>query len=556
MLQVLVIIWLFVAVMSTLATRIMADTAFTLKGYLRAHFLPQLVRASLRLDLSALTSRKALRSLPQEYGFEMEVPGFRFFHEIITRLRNLLTVLSEVGVLVMIICRRGVHETQLLVFFVFLLPVVMLLKPNGGFGGAGFVFWTPNRNFYYLAALYKMAFSRDFRPTLARDGLCAYIAEEYQRISAELGYQNVETLGLQPAVPGHWYWDLIYHLMVDYPLAVCALMLPWAEPLSSLVSMVLVQHATTTLKQSIEQLRWAQSPDTLVEVLESAEQLYEAIAFDSELNRGTIAEDDFAIPGEHLTISDVDVEIPAGSLAVVSPRAVRRTNLIDDEPLEAYDVDSVRGAMACISQREEMYPLTLRHNLLMGAGRDAKRDEEILATAARLGCSADFIDALPAKFDTVLDPAPVTAQSIQGCGNAYITPAAMHELETHGPNFMPTFLAEGDRQRLAATRMFARLLQQKDRIRLIVCDEATREMDPRDEREFLRNVKELGAGKTIIFVTHRFGDLVKEADVILVMKDGKVVQQGTHTELMQEGERSGGCREYAEMYHAQAAGFV
>ncbi|KAJ7773382.1 hypothetical protein B0H16DRAFT_1512155 [Mycena metata] len=104
--------------------------------------------------------------------------------------------------------------------------------------------------------------------------------------------------------------------------------------------------------------------------------------------------------------------------------------------------------------------------------------------------------------------------------------------------------------------MFSRLLQRKDRIRLIVCDEATKYMDPRDEREFLRNVKELGAGKTIICVTHRFGDLVKEADVILVMKEGKVVQQGTHKQLMQEAQRSGGCQEYAEMYQAQAAGFL
>ncbi|KAJ7773381.1 hypothetical protein B0H16DRAFT_1512150 [Mycena metata] len=457
MLQVLVVVWLFVAIMSTLANRIMADTAFALKGHLRAHFLPQLVKASLRLDPTALTSRKAMRSLPEEYGFEIEVPGFRFFHEIVTRLRNFLTVVGEVGVLVAIISRRGAHETQLLAFFALMLPAVMLLKPSSGFGGAGFVFWTPNRNFYYLAALYKIAFSRDFRPTLARDGLCAYISEEYERISAELGYQNVETLGLQPPIPVQWYWDLIHTLMVDYPLAVCALILPWAAPLASLVSMVLVQHATTTLKQSIEQLRWAQSPDTLVEVLQGAEELYETIAFDSELNRGTIAypdprskekgmkivfrnvsfrhdqEEHVAFAGKEplLPISGVNFEIPAGSLAVVVggdhsgktsllsliPRVQEPSAgeiLIDDKPLLAYDVDSVRGAMACISQREEMYPLTLRDNLLMGAGRDAKRNEEILQTAARLGCSADFIDGLPAKYDTILDPAAATMQSIQG----------------------------------------------------------------------------------------------------------------------------------------------
>jgi hypothetical protein len=78
-----------------------------------------------------------MRSLPEEYGFEMEVPGFRFFHEIVTRLRNFLTVVGEVGVLVTIISRRGFHEAQLLVFFSIMLPAVMLLKPTSGVGGAG-----------------------------------------------------------------------------------------------------------------------------------------------------------------------------------------------------------------------------------------------------------------------------------------------------------------------------------------------------------------------------------------------------------------------------------
>lgn len=64
--------------------------------------------------------------------------------------------------------------------------------------------------------------------------------------------------------------------------------------------------------------------------------------------------------------------------------------------------------------------------------------------------------------------------------------------------------------------MFSRLLQRKDRVRLIVCDEATGAVDSCAERDILRNMKELGAGHTTrIFVTHRFGDLVKEADIIL-----------------------------------------
>ncbi|KAJ7455373.1 P-loop containing nucleoside triphosphate hydrolase protein [Mycena galericulata] len=577
MLQVLVFMWLFLAVMSTLANRIMAETAFTLKGHLRAHFLPQLVNASLRLDLAALQSRKAMRSLPAEYAFEIEVPGYKFFHEIVTRLRNFLTVVAEVGVLLMVISRRGLHEAQLLAFFSLMLPAVMLLKPNTGVGGAGYVFWTPNVNFYYLAALYKIAFSHHFRSTLARDGMCSYIAEEYRRISGALGYLNVETVSIAMTIQVRWYWDLI-SLIVDYPLAICALILPWADPLSSLVTMVLVQHATTTLQQSIYQLRGNPEPDTLVDVLGWAKDLYEAVALDSELYRGKAQYPDkkrsdragmkvsfrnvsfkYQADGP-LALSDVNFEIAPGSLAlIVGVNGSGKTSLlsliqrlqepsggeirIDDKPIAKYDVDSLRGAMACLSQDEDMYPLSLRQNMLMGAEGD--ESTKTLEAAAKMGCASQLIDRLPRKFDTVLDPAAVIAQSAQGCGHGHISAAVMSELEEHGHNVMQTSVSGGEKQRLAATRLFARLLNLKDRVKLIVCDEATGAMDPCAEKEILHQLKGLRHEKTVILVTHRFGGLVKEADVILVMKEGRLVQRGTHTELMRDGG------EYAEMYRAQ-----
>ncbi|KAJ6576570.1 P-loop containing nucleoside triphosphate hydrolase protein [Mycena vulgaris] len=574
-LQVLVFMWLFIAIMSTLANRIMVDTAFALKGHLRAHFLPQLVNG-----------RKALRSLPEEYGFEMEVPGFRFFHEIVTRLRHFLTVVAEVGVLVMVISLREFHEAQLLAFFSVMLPAVMLLKPSTGVGGAGYVFWTPNVDFYYLAALYKIAFSHHFRPTLARDGMCSYIAQEYQRVSRALGYLNVETLTIQAAIQVQWYWDMLHSLIVDYPLPLCALILPWSDPLSSLVTMVLVQHATMTLQQSIYQLRGSQGPDTMAEVLGWAERLYEAVAFDTELHRGTAKYPDPVsshadgmkvsfrnVSFRHstdgaLAVSDVSFDISAGSLAlVVGVNGSGKSSLlslipalqepsegqilIDDRPLADYDVGSVRGAMACLSQDEEMYPLSLRANMLMGGVRSAGHDADVLERAAQMGCATRLIDKLPKKWDTILDPASVSAQSMQGCGNGYISPAAMDQLEAYGPSFRPTAVSGGERQRLAATRLFSRLLHREDRVRLIVCDEATGALDSRAERDILKRVKDMRVGKTVVFVTHRFGDLVKEADVILVMKEGRLVQQGTHAELMLDARG-----EYAEMYSAQADGFL
>ncbi|KAJ7707623.1 P-loop containing nucleoside triphosphate hydrolase protein [Mycena rosella] len=582
-LQVLVFMWLFIAVMSTLAHRIMADSVL-LKGYLRHNFLPQLVDASLRLDMAALQNRKALRSLPEEYGFDMEAPAFRFFHEVITRLRHFLTVVAEVGVLVMIISRREFHEAQLLAFFSFMLPAVMLFKPSTGVGGAGYVFWTDNVDYYYLAALYKLAFSHHFRPTLERDGMRTFISQEYRRVSNALGYMNVETLTIQAAIQVQWYWDILHSLIVDYPLALCALVLPWGNPLSSLVTMVIVQHATMTLQQSIYQLRGNQGPDTLAEVFGWAERLYEAVAFESELHRGTVKYPQRAEakgmevkfdkvsfshrPDGPCVVSDVEFTIPAGSLAlVVGANGSGKSSLlslipglqqpskgeihIDGRPLGEYDIESVRGAMACLSQDEDMYPLSLRANMLMGATPNPEGDAALLKDAAAHGCATSLIERLPAKWDTILEPASVSQQCMQGCGNGYISTATMNELEAHGPSFAQTSVSGGEKQRLAATRLFARLLRLGERVRLIMCDEATGALDSCAEREILKNVKKLKGRRTAIFVTHRFGDLVKEADIILVMKEGRVAQSGTHAKLMTE---EGG--EYAKMYNAQANGFL
>lgn len=86
--------------------------------------------------------------------------------------------------------------------------------------------------------------------------------------------------------------------------------------------------------------------------------------------------------------------------------------------------------------------------------------------------------------------------------------------------------------------------------KLVLVDEPSSAMDPKAEYELFRNLRETRAGKTMICITHRFGHLTKHADVILCLKDGHLVEQGTHTELMQKGG------EYKEMYNLQAQGFT
>ncbi|KAK0502152.1 P-loop containing nucleoside triphosphate hydrolase protein, partial [Armillaria luteobubalina] len=115
-----------------------------------------------------------------------------------------------------------------------------------------------------------------------------------------------------------------------------------------------------------------------------------------------------------------------------------------------------------------------------------------------------------------------------------------------------TKLSGGENQRVLASRACMKLLN--GGTKLLIADEATSAMDPVAERALLTGFLEhrqhgKGKGMTMIFVTHRFGYLVGHADQILCLDGGKVVERGTHKELMAvRGE-------YARMYSAQAQAY-
>ena len=99
-------------------------------------------------------------------------------------------------------------------------------------------------------------------------------------------------------------------------------------------------------------------------------------------------------------------------------------------------------------------------------------------------------------------------------------------------------LSGGQWQRVAIARSFFRTHQ------LIVLDEPTAAIDPIEETKIYNRFAEIAKDKTAVIVTHRLGS-VKLADRILVMKQGKLVEQGTHTELIKMGG------EYARLYSSQ-----
>ncbi|KAJ7932751.1 P-loop containing nucleoside triphosphate hydrolase protein [Mycena leptocephala] len=115
-------------------------------------------------------------------------------------------------------------------------------------------------------------------------------------------------------------------------------------------------------------------------------------------------------------------------------------------------------------------------------------------------------------------------------------------------------ISGGERQRVAASRTFMRLTS--GTVKLIIADEPSSNLDPQGEWELFKNLMDERQGKTVVFVTHRFGHLTKQADLILCMKNGRLVEQGTHDELMALEGDHGERGEYFKLYEIQARAFT
>ncbi|KAJ7041950.1 P-loop containing nucleoside triphosphate hydrolase protein [Mycena alexandri] len=223
--------------------------------------------------------------------------------------------------------------------------------------------------------------------------------------------------------------------------------------------------------------------------------------------------------------------------------------LVNEEDIRECKLSDLRSATAVLAQDYQIFPLSLAENIGMG-NPEVVADQKLIQDSARKGGADTFISKRVDKYSTVLEPKAIHLlgqAAFKGDGSeiAQIYCNSKEEKEE---------ISGGEQQRVAASRTFMRLTCGE--VKLIIADEPSSNLDPRGESEMFRNLLNERQGKTMIFVTHRFGHLTKQADLILCMKDGHLVEQGTHDKLMEIRGENGERGEYCKLYEIQARPFT
>ena len=229
----------------------------------------------------------------------------------------------------------------------------------------------------------------------------------------------------------------------------------------------------------------------------------------------------FSYTPEKKLIEDFNLDVKKGEMvAIVGPTGCGKTTLIN-LLMRFYDVDSgsiriggtdirdmkretLRGGFGMVLQDTWLRSGTIRDNIRMG--RPTATDEEIIQ-AAKEAHAHSFIRRLPEGYDTMIT---------ENGGN----------------------LSQGQKQLLCIARVMLALPP------MLILDEATSSIDTRTEIRIQKAFNTLMEGRTSFIVAHRLST-IRNADVILVMRDGNIVEQGTHKELL---ARDGF---YAEIYNSQ-----
>ena len=241
------------------------------------------------------------------------------------------------------------------------------------------------------------------------------------------------------------------------------------------------------------------------------------------VNRGAVSfrHVDFRYDPRREILRDVDFTVPPGaSVAIVGPSGAGKSTIarllfrfydvtdgaieIDGQDIRDVTQDSLRRAIGVVPQDTVLFNDTIYYNIAYGRPGASRAEIE---EAARLAHIHDFVAALPDGYQTMVGERGLK-------------------------------LSGGEKQRVAIARVILKAPK------ILIFDEATSALDTKTERDIQASLAEVAAGHTAVVIAHRLSTVV-DADQILVLDHGRIVERGTHRELLARGGV------YAEMWARQ-----
>ncbi|KAL0059984.1 hypothetical protein AAF712_013220 [Marasmius tenuissimus] len=491
----------------------------------KEYFDVMIFTAKLQMDLPTVQDNTTFDHLDAETGF----------HAIESILAILSAVISGVGHLVLMGSVARGSSGNYGVFF----AALSVLRPALTYMDYAGIISTQANNPHYLRVLaFKDLVDTKYRLDIISGNITQYVSEQYKAAKSRLGDVKTEhpewqvfDLSRDSILTLDGLRTILVHLLGEVPMVYFVVTAILDPSKMSLATLATVQASSNSLQGTYFRVMFYVA--RLAENTAQVQQIFDIqlvtkvvkdeghLSYPTEVNTTNggmsfeLCNVVFKYPGGKTTsnaLDGVSFKIGAGELVVVVgangsgkstfvnilSRLYDPTSgqvLVDGVDIKAYKMSDIRQAVAILTQDHQLYPLSLRENIGLGSVEDLSNDEMIKLRQLK------------------------KTSNVSG----------------------------GERQRLVASRTFMRF--NSNRVKFVAADEPTAALDPEGELELFTRLREAREGKTMVFITHRFGPLVKHADRIICMKEGKIVESGDHGTLM------GLKGEYHKMYSIQARAF-